>query len=680
MKIFSTLGLGGVLWLCLLAFGSKSQVSYPADGLKPTVSHVKVQETVVEIMKNYAYKKAELDDSLSNRMFKSLMKDVDYGKIYFTEDEYRNFKQNQYELDNALKKGDLSFVYQLHNAYLKTSRARYQEVINTIEKAKFDFEKDESYELDGEKTVWAKDKKELDERWRKLVKYQALELKLAGKPDSAVVATLKSRYKTNDKFASKFKSEQVFSAFMNAFAEAVDPHCTYFSPANAENFNIDMSQSLEGIGAVLTFENDFVKINDIVPGGPAFKSKLLAKNDRITAVAQGDGGVFVDIVGWTTDEAVKLIRGPKGTIVRLQVLKADMPAGTPAKEIRIVREKVKLEDSRCSGEIQELVQNKKNYKIGVITVPSFYRDFKGASANENDFVSTTRDVKKIIADFKTKGINALVIDVRNNGGGAMTEAVELTGLFIDKGPVVQQREINGKVLVLKDTEGGLAYDGPLVVMTNRFSASASEIFAGAIQDYKRGLIIGEPTYGKGTVQNVINLNQFLPNLQEQLGNFKLTIAKFYRINGSSTQRLGVKPDIEFPSAVDAKEVNEGASEAALPWDQIATTSFTLLENVNDKMLKNLKNKHLPRFKSNTELANYVTEINDFKIRKDKTNISLKESVRKKERVELEKRSKALFGESFDTVNEPVAKKDKPKMKDIQLNETNRIVADWIEMK
>ncbi|MES2794553.1 MAG: carboxy terminal-processing peptidase [Bacteroidota bacterium] len=637
----------------------------PSDGLQPTATHKKVEEAVTRILTNYAYKKIELDDELSSKIWDSFLKDVDYGHLYFTENEIKSFEKYRYQVDNSLMNGDLKAPYEVFNLFLKKYKERSL-FINSVLDQSFDFNKDEYYESDSDKLTWAKSDAELDENWRKLVKSQALDLKLSGKADSTISKTLKNRYKNIDKYFSKLKSEQVFQIYMNAFAESVDPHTNYFSPASAENFKIDMAQSLEGIGALLTFENDYVKIAEVIPGGPAFKGKQLAKDDRIVGVAQGDNTAFTDIIGWTTEEAVKLIRGPKGSVVRLQVLAADAPASAAAKEYRLVREKVKLEDQVAKSEVVPFKQNGKEYNIGVITIPLFYRDFEGAQKREMDFKSTTRDVSNFLTKFEAQKVDGVIIDLRNNGGGSLTEAINLSGLFISKGPVVQQREATGEIQVHEDLDPNQNYNGPLAVLVNRFSASASEIFAGAIQDYKRGLVLGEQTFGKGTVQSLIDLNQFLPKENEQLGQLKLTMAKFYRITGSSTQHKGVTPDIEFPSGFSAKEYGESAMPTALPWDQINGTKFSNYPDVTDKLLAALKGNYSERLKTDSELKKLESELNEFKKLKEKTLISLKEDIRKKERDDYENKKKASKTTSKDG-----------KEADIYLKESERILSDYI---
>lgn len=654
------------LYFLFAKIGETKPTKIVSDGdLQPTATHKKVEEAVTKILSSYAYKKIELNDDLSAKIWDAFLKDVDYGQLYFTESEIKSFEKYRFDVDNSLKNGDLEAPYAVYNLFLKKYKAR-SAAINTILEKPFNFTVDEYLETDSDKTTWAKSENELDENWRKLIKSQALDLKLSGKPDSTITKTLKNRYKNIDKYFSKIKSEQVFQIYMNAFAEAIDPHTNYFSPANAENFKIDMAQSLEGIGALLTFENDYVKIAEIIPGGPAFKGKQLAKDDRIIGVAQGDKTVFTDIIGWTTEDAVKLIRGPKGSVVRLQVLAASDPASAAPKEYRLVREKVKLEDQVAKSEVVPLKHNGKEYKIGVITIPLFYRDIEGAQKRESDYKSTTRDVALFLKKFETQKVDGVIMDLRNNGGGSLTEAINLSGLFISKGPVVLQKESNGEIDVHQDIDPTQNYGGPLAVLVNRFSASASEIFAGAIQDYRRGIILGEQSFGKGTVQSLIDLNQFLPDENEKLGQLKLTMAKFYRITGSSTQHKGVTPDIEFPSGFSAKEYGESSMPNALPWDQINSTKYQLYSDFNEKLQASLKQKYSVRLKTNAELLKLEKELADFKLIKEKTLVSLKEDIRKKERDEFEIKKKA--SKTLDKSGKEI---------DVYLDESERILADYI---
>lgn len=651
------------------------------DDLKPTITQEKVEAYVTKIFSGYHYRKFGLNDSLSNKMYNNYLNEIDRGKLYFLASDVQSFEKYRNQLDESLSNGDLTAAYDMYNTFRKRYRERSAYIDKLLTKPTFDFTVDESFNTDREKVAWAKTSDELNEVWRKLIKNEALELKISGKADSSIVNLLKDRYKNRERNLGRFRSEQVFQMYMNAFCEVLDPHTRYFSPADSDRFKQDMYQALEGIGAVLREDGNYIKVVEVVPGGPAFKDKRLKKDDRIIGVAQGDEGKYEDIVGWYVDDAVKKIKGAKGTIVRLQVLAADALPSDPPKEIRLAREKVNLQTSRAKKEVITITQNKHDYKIGIIQIPSFYRDFESAGKRDKDFASTTRDVQKLLDSLKAENVEGVVIDLRNNGGGSLTEAISLTGLFISKGPVVQVREQTGETEVQTDVNPEVSYDGPLAVLTNRFSASASEIFAAAIQDYKRGIVLGEQTYGKGTVQTMVDLNQWIKD-PDKLGQINITVAKFYRINGSSTQRKGVSPDIEFPSAFSAAEYGESSQPTALPWDQIATTRYDLTKYLNEKQVEKLREKYQQRLKNEPELKTFTEELELFRKARENTVVSLQETKRKKEREEAEKKRQALKKletEEDDEETSVAAKPADKKKKDIYMIETERILADYIAL-
>lgn len=690
MKMKSLLiALAPVLLLGLQPDDSRSRgviASHPSaisdDDLKPTITQEKVEAYVTKIFSGYHYRKFGLNDSLSNKMYENYLNEIDRAKLYFLASDVQSFEKYRNQLDESLSNGDLTAAYDMYNTFRKRYRERSAYIDKLLTKPSFDFTVDESFNTDREKTAWAKTPDELNEVWRKLIKNEALELRISGKPDSSIVTLLKDRYKNRERNLGRFRSEQVFQMYMNAFCEVLDPHTRYFSPADSDRFKQDMYQALEGIGAVLREDGNYIKVVEVVPGGPAFKDKRLKKDDRIIGVAQGDEGKYEDIVGWYVDDAVKKIKGAKGTVVRLQVLAADALPSDPPKEIRLAREKVNLQTSRAKKEVVTITQNKHDYKIGIIQIPSFYRDFESAGKRDKDFASTTRDVQKLLDSLKAENVEGVVIDLRNNGGGSLTEAISLTGLFISKGPVVQVREQTGETEVQSDLNPEVNYDGPLAVLTNRFSASASEIFAAAIQDYKRGIVLGEQTYGKGTVQTMVDLNQWIKD-PDKLGQINITVAKFYRINGSSTQRKGVSPDIEFPSVFSAAEYGESSQPTALPWDQIATTRYDLTKYLNEKQVEKLREKYQQRLKNEPELKTFTEELELFRKARENTVVSLQETKRKKECEEAEKKRQALKKletEEEDDDEATVATKpaDKKK-KDIYMIETERILADYIAL-
>ena len=651
------------------------------DELKPSISQEKVETLVAKLLTTYHYRKVQLNDSLSSVVWDNYLKEVDNNKTYLLASDVAAFEKYRYQIDDALINGDLTAAYSLYNVF----RKRYQERADFIKqeiKKPFVFTADESFNTDREKATWPKTVEEQNDLWRKILKNQALELKLGNRKDSAVVATMNQRYTNLDKAINRIKSADVFQLYMNSFAEALDPHTNYLSPTNADRFNQEMSQSLEGIGAMLQEDGDYIRITNVLPGGPAFKSNLLKTNDKIAGVAQGDNGPIVNTMNWQVDEVVKLIKGPKGTVVRLQVISPNALAGAPPKEIRLVREKIKLEEQRAKKEVIEVSDNGKPLKIGVINIPMFYRDFEGARRREEGFSSTTSDVKRFVEELKAQKVAGIVIDLRDNGGGSLTEAIDLTGLFIPKGPVVQVKESTGETEVYSDKDGGnVFYDGPMAVLVNRFSASASEIFAAAIQDYKRGIIIGGQTFGKGTVQTLIDLNQWLPKEPEKVGQVKMTIQKFYRINGSSTQHRGVTPDIELPSAFSAEEYGESSQPSALPWDQINSTRYELARGLDDKIISRLRERFDQRLKSDPELKQLAQDLAEFKKAKGNTIVSLQESKRRKEREEAERKRAAA--NKVSQMSSPVDETGTPspdapkKKKDLYLNEAGLVLADYI---
>ncbi len=658
------------------------------EDIKPLPSQYKAEAIATRILSNLHYRKLVLNDSLSSAMFDKYIDGIDHGRLHYLASDIAEFDKYRNSFDDYLQKRELDVPFKMYNVFRKRYQERSEYIQALLKEPKpFDYSADESIDTDREKAAWAKTPEELNDTWRKYLKSEALDLKLSGKADTAVISTLKDRYKNRDRALGRIRTEQVFQMFMNSYAESLDPHTSYMAPTSADRFKQEMSQSLEGLGALLREEDNYIKIVEVIPGGPAFKGKQLKKEDKIIGVAQGDEGKIVDIVGWFVDDAVKLIKGPKGTVVRLQVISADALPGNPPKEYRLVREKIKLEEQRAKKEIVSINSGKKDYKIGVIDIPLFYRDFEGAQHKEKEFSSTTRDVQKIITELTAENVDGIVIDLRNNGGGSLTESISLTGLFIGRGPVVQVKESRGDIEVQQDTDPSIAYNGPMAVMVNRFSASASEIFAAAIQDYKRGIIVGEQTYGKGTVQTLTGLNEWDQKETEQLGQVKLTVAKFYRINGSSTQLKGVMPDLELPTAFKTNEYGEGSQPAALPWDQIPSSRYEVTNNINEKILTQLKDKYSQRLKTDEELKTLVKTLDEFKKARENKVVSLQESKRKIEREEAEKKRAAMkqLGEDAeddedeDAPKSNEAPKEVKKKKDIYLNETGRMLVDLIQI-
>lgn len=651
--------------------------------IEPLDFHPEINKMVTRILSRYHYKEMDLNDSLSSVIFDNYIKSLDYNKSYFLKSDIDELEKYRYEFDENLYLGKLFPAYHIFNLYKTRMGERINFAMERLEN-EFDFTKDEFYKIDREDEAWVNTTEELDELWRKKIKHEALNLKLTGKEWDKLSETLGKRYKNYHRAILQYKSEDVFQLYLNSFADAIDPHSNYLAPRTSENFNIRMKLSLEGIGATLRNDNEYTKVVSVVPGGPAFKADNIHADDYIIGVGQGEEGEIVDIVGWRTDDAVQLIRGDKGTTVKLAILRGEEGVDSKPDTIRIVRDKVKLEEQAAQKKVITIREENIDFNLGVIEIPSFYVDFEARRKGESDYRSTTRDVKKLIEELKEENVDGIIIDLRNNGGGALDEAVELTGLFIKDGPVVQVRQSSGKIDVEKDPDPAIIYDGPLSVIVNRYSASASEIFSGAIQDYGRGLVLGENTYGKGTVQNLIDLDKFVPSAGDKSGFLKLTIAKYYRINGSSTQNLGVVPDIAFPSAVDPEEYGESSRPSALKWDQIKTSEFKKYGDFTE-MIPQLLEKHQERILSEPEFNYLMEDINEYKEKKDRIEFSLNENVRKEEREtrEAKREKRKEEREKFNKIEiidkEEVSKKSL-KVEDPFLEETGHILADLLIME
>lgn len=645
--------------------------------LKPKAVFGKEAKVISYILDNNHYRKLHLNDSLSSAILDRYINELDNNKSYFLASDIKAFDKYRLSLDDLTRAENVTPAYEIYKVFRTRFDERMDYVMKDLVGRDFDFTVDESYETDRDKEAWATSVAEINEVWRKTIKYQALNLKLAGKKPDEIKDTIRKRYERFMKSVTQFNSEDVFGVYMNAITEAYDPHTNYLSPKASDLFKQGMSLSLEGIGAQLQNENDYTKIARILPGGPAEKSDLLHVNDLIIGVAQGATGEMVDVIGWRIDDVVKLIKGPKGTTVRIQFLPAETGVGGPSREISLVRDKIKLEDQAAKSKLVNYQVNGKPLKLGVILLPSFYMDFDAYQKGDPEYRSTTRDVKKLIDDLQKQGVDGIVMDLRNNGGGSLAEAIDLTGLFIKDGPVVQVKNSANKVEVGMDDNKSVSYAGPLVVLTNRFSASASEIFAGAIQDYHRGVIVGESTYGKGTVQTVLDLKRFI-NDPEEVGELKLTFQKFYRVTGNSTQFKGVTPDIKLPTALDAKQYGESSSPSALPWDEIRGTSFQKSVDVNDKLIADLTRSYEDRTKNDAALKNYIVETDDLKKSLSQTRVSLNEAKRKQEIDEAEKKkaTRAKLDTKL-TGKEGLPADELGKLDDEYLRESLLILADLL---
>jgi carboxyl-terminal processing protease len=678
MKRFVFAGFFSVALICAgIAFGKT-----PADTtkLKAKPIYGKEAKVVAYILDNNHYRKISLNDSLSATILTEYIKSLDNNKQYFTASDIAGFEKYRYAIDDMTRAENVDVAFEIFAVFRSRFNERMNYIMTKLISEQFDYSVDEYYETDRDKEPWCKDSRELDEVWRKAIKSQALSLKLAGKSQAEIEKTLKERFVRFSKSIQQFNSEDVFSMYMNTITEAYDPHTNYFSPKAADLFKQQMSLSLEGIGAKLQTENDYTKVAEVINGGPADKSKLINVNDRIVGVAQGQEGEMVDVIGWRIDEVVKLIKGPKGTTVRLQILPAETGVTGPSKVITLVRDKIKLEDQQAKKSVINYDKNGKNLKLGVITLPTFYMDFEAYQKGDPNYTSTTRDVRRLIKELQTEKVDGLVLDLRNNGGGSLAEAIDLTGLFIKNGPVVQVKNSSNRVEVGEDDDSSISYNGPLVVLTNRFSASASEIFAGAIQDYHRGVIVGESTYGKGTVQSVVDLSRFINDPKNQVGELKITFQKFYRVTGSSTQHKGVTPDIKLPTALDPEQFGESSSPSALPWDEIKGTLYQKTPLVNDRTLAGLNKQYQDRLKTDLQLQRFAAETDETRRSYHETKISLNESIRKKEIEEAERKKATNDKLNTKIVKEAGTPTDLINMDDEYLREGLFVLSDMLVSK
>ena len=634
--LLSIFGLMLLLGVTQVESTSSEVIESDSTLLVPLPKHKSEALVITSLLEQHHYRKTTLGDSLSSIIFDNYLESLDYNKAYLLKSDIDYFEKYRYRLDDDLKQGNVDVPFQIFRIYRERLYERVEKILTGLE-TEIDFTVNEYYDSEREEVDWAASREELDALWGKIIKSQALSLKLGGKEWGGIKETLTKRYERYEKIIRQYKSDDVFQIFMNSFSERYDPHTNYFSPKSSEDFKINMSLSLEGIGARLNNPNDYITFVEIIPGGPAYKSKKLFKDDRIVGVAQEGDEEFTDIFGWRTEDAVQLIRGPKGSVVRLQVLPRDAPVASEPIVVTLVRDKIKLEEQSAKKQIIPISHKNQTYKLGVIKIPSFYIDFEAASKGDPDYKSTTRDVKRLVSELTAEGVDGIMIDLRYNGGGSLQEATELTGLFIPQGPVVQVKSSNGRIEVQRDQDQSVAYDGPLAVMVNKVSASASEIFSGAIQDYKRGIVLGETTYGKGSVQQLVNLDQFLPQEQEKLGQLKLTLAKYYRITGSSTQNIGVTPDIEFPSFVEMEEYGERSLPSALPWDQIRSTYYDVSNYISPNMVESLKSLFQDHLNNDEELKGYIEEAQEAQEIRNRTRISLNYQERKKEIDELEQK-------------------------------------------
>jgi len=632
---FAGLGLAILAWPALATTTALEKQSF----LHPEQRHENIGELVTQFVQKSHYNHVAVDDALSSEVLDLYIESLDRNRMLLLQGDIEYFDSYRYELDDIVKSKPLDPVFEMYEVYQTRMRERLEYALSLLE-TEPDYSIDESYQFDRSEQPWAQSSAELDEIWRKRVKNDALNLALEEEPWEKIQEVLTKRYKGYLRRLNQTKNEDVFERFMNSFVHALDPHSSYLSPRNAEEYRMQMSLSYFGIGASLQTEDEYVKIAGIIPGGPAAIDGSLQPEDRITGVGQGLDAEIVDVIGWRLDDVVDLIRGPADSVVRLEIIPANSLPGSPKQFIDLTRGQVKLEEQAAKSEIVTVPRDGREWSIGVIEVPSFYRDYRALSNGDKNYTSTTKDVKRLIAELEDEGIDGLVIDLRGNGGGHLTEATALSGLFIDNGPVVQLRNSNGRISRLDDPDpvARVAYNGPLAVLVDRYSASASEIFAAAIQDYARGVIIGQQTFGKGTVQNLYSLDQYLRSDDDKgFGQLTLTIGKYYRVTGESTQHRGVNPDIALPSHINADLIGESVRDTALPWDTVATTRFragkplaSTIESLTVSHTERAKND--PNFQFQIELIEAAEEMTA-----QKTVSLSKEKRRSKHEQDLQRR-------------------------------------------
>lgn len=664
----------------------------PPPVLSPLQSQAQAAHLSAQLLTRYAYRPVPLNDALSAKIMNRFIKSLDPDRVFFLQADIDRFMTGSAKIDDAIIQEDLNIPFSIFNVYAQRVVDRMTYARNLL-KQNFDFSVSENYSLVRDEEPWPQSEPESNELWRKRVKSDWLRLKLADKADAAIRETLDKRYQNILERAYKYRSEDVFQSFMGAYTTSVDPHTDYFGAAASAEFDISMKLSLVGIGAVLQERDGYTTIRELVPGGPAQLSGKLAVGDRIIGVGQGDDGAVKEVVGTRLDEVVQMIRGAKDSVVRLDILPVDAGENGAHRLISLVRDKISLEKQAAKKTILSVKDRDTTRRIGVVTLPAFYEDFEARRKGDKDYRSASRDVAKLLGELKRENIDGVLIDLRDNGGGSLAEAIDLTGLFVGKGPVVQQRDAEGKVEVASDDLPAPVWAGPVGVLINRGSASASEIFAAAIQDYGRGVIVGDPSFGKGTVQTVINLDNVAHNSKPKLGELKLTIAQFFRINGGTTQLRGVTPDISLPGLSDPKALGEGSYDNALPWTQIKPVKYTSGRDMR-KLLPQLQSRHDARVKNDRDFQHFVEDAAELKAQREKRAISLNETERRKELTALADRLKARAQTNGDLVrgrddglqaNERSLSADiaienaRKNARDVLQNEAASIVADEVDL-
>lgn len=624
--------------------------------LAPAQQQIQAAAMASSLLTRFHYTPMALDDAMSRKTFDRYIKVLDSDKVYFVQADVDQFMQARDKLDDAIKSQDLSAPYAMFNLYMQRQRQRLVYARALLSES-FDFSKQEHYFYQRSDAAWAQSEAEVQDLWRQRVKNDWLRLKLAGKEDAAIRATLEKRYDYALANLKKLKSEDVFQIFMNAYAMSIEPHTNYLGPKAADDFDISMKLSLVGIGAVLQERDEMTVIRELVPGGPAARSGKLKVGDSIVGVAQANDKLPTDILGMRLDDVVRLIRGPEDSVVKLNILAADANPDAPQQLVPLVRKKITLDQQAAKKSIIDVKVGEQTRRVGVIALPTFYQDFDARKRGDKAFRSATRDVALLLEELKKERVDSVLMDLRNNGGGSLHEAIELSSLFIGSGPVVQQRDSRGIVRVETSSNAAI-WDGAMGVLINRGSASASEIFAAAMQDYGRALIIGEPSFGKGTVQTIISLDAAAKSETPKFGEVKMTVAQFYRVNGGTTQLRGVTPDIQLPTFADT-ENGESSFDNALPWGQIKPANFQVLGNLAD-IVPILQKKHEQRIAKEPEFRFLNEDIAEFRLQKARKSVSLNEQDRRKERDAREaqrKHREALLQSAGGGVAKPGADRD-----------------------
>ncbi len=684
----------GFLWIFLaIAPSAYALESGSPPVLTPLPQQAQAAHLTSQFLERFHYKPVPLDDALSVKIMNRFIKSLDPDRVIFLQSDIDKFMASSTKIDDAIDQEDLNIPFSIFNLYEQrvVDRMSYA---RSLLKQKFDFSVQEDYTLSRDKEPWPRSEAESNDLWRKRVKSDWLRLKLAGKDDASIRDTLDKRYENSLERAYKYKNDDVFQTFMDAYTTSVDPHSDYFGATASAEFDISMKLSLVGIGAVLQERDDYTTIRELVAGGPAQLSGKLAVGDRIIGVGQGENGPVKEVVGTRLDEIVQMIRGAKGSVVRLDILPADAGPDGKHRLISLVRDKISLDKQAARKTVLSVKDGDATRKIGVITLPAFYEDFEARRKGDKDYRSASRDVAKLLGELKQDKVDGVLIDLRNNGGGSLSEAIDLTGLFVGKGPVVQQRDAGGAVEVESDDLPTPAWTGPVGVLINRGSASASEIFAAAIQDYGRGVIIGEPSFGKGTVQTVVNLDQVAHNLKPKFGELKLTVAQFFRIDGGTTQLRGVTPDISLPGLSDLTTFGESSYDNALSWTQVKPAKYQPEGDIK-ALLPQLQSRHDARVKKDPDFQRFVDDVAVLKAQREKKVISLNEAERRKELAAQADRLKSSgqINDGVDTgeddglqANERslsadiAIEKARKNAKDVLLNEAAAILADEADLQ